>query len=176
VTLGERGPGALPIVFGASAHIGEEEFDSNIPGIVRVNEHRKTWSLNADVRIPITDRLGFQGEFFTGENLGAFLGGIGQGMDRVTLEDISSTGGWCEIWYDWTSRFHSHVGYSIDDPDNDDVSAGGRIYNRFYFVNFVYDITKNFIAGIEISDWDTHYQDLLPGESLRTEFVMKYGF
>ena len=132
-TIGERGKGCLPITVGVSGHIGEEEFDSVVFG---PNNRRRTWSGNIDVRVPITERLGVQGECFIGENLGAFLGGIGQGVDPVTGNTIRAAGGWFEVWYDWTPRLHSHVGYSVDDPnDHDLVLAAEKSYNQFYFGN-----------------------------------------
>ena len=44
---------------------------------------RRTWSLNTDMRVPITHSFGVQGELFIGENLGPFLGGVGQSVDVV---------------------------------------------------------------------------------------------
>jgi len=173
MTLGERGPGCRPITIGASGHIGEQIYDVPASGID--DAARKTWSFNADFRWPITERFGFQGEFFTGQNLGAYLGGILQGINRFTLEGIHSTGGWGEIWYDWSPRCHSHVGYSIDDPWNQDVTVG-RIYNDFIFANLFYDVTPKFLVGVELSYWKTHYQTQSPGESAHIEFAAKYGF
>jgi hypothetical protein len=177
-TVGERGKGCLPITFGMSGHVGEEQFDYavlNQPIIP--NNRRRTWSGNLDLRVPVTERLGFQAECFTGENLGAFLGGIGQGIDPVGLNTIRASGGWCEVWYDWTPTLHSHVGYSVDDPnDHDVITTGGKTYNQFYFGNVSYDVTKNFLIGMEVSSWKTIYVNQLPGDSLRCEFVAKYGF
>jgi hypothetical protein len=173
-TVGERGKGARPTTVGLSGHIGDEQQDYKV---VDRNRQNRTWSGNIDFRMPITERLGFQAECFTGENLGAFLGGIGQGINPVTLAGIRSSGGWCEIWYDWTPTFHSHVGYSIDDPVNADVQfAGAKTYNQFFFGNISYDMTKNFLVGLEVSSWKTIYYDLRPGDSVRCEFVAKYGF
>jgi hypothetical protein len=176
ITLGPRGANCRPVTFGVSGHIGEEQFD--FTGAPAINDvRRRTWSLNADFRAPFSDHMGFQAEAFTGENLGAFLGGIGQGLDATTFNPIRSNGGWLELWYDWTPRFHSHFGYSIDDPNNNDISTTGeRTYNAFYFGNFVYDLTKSFIVGLEVSSWRTLYLNQLPGDSVRTEFMMKYGF
>jgi hypothetical protein len=73
-----------PVSFGVSGHVGEEGFDFALAPAeddVRV----LTWSFNVDVKIPVTDRCGVQGEFFTGENLATFLGGIVQGVDSTTL-------------------------------------------------------------------------------------------
>ncbi len=177
-TLGPRGKGARPIVFGVSGHIGEEQFDV-YQGSTLLNQavKRRTWSVNADVRIPFTERFGFQGEFFTGENLGAFLGGIGQGIDSTTFNAIRSNGGWIELWYDFTPQLHARVGYSIDDPVDGDLTNGtGRIFNQFYYANLSYDFTKNFMTGLEVSSWRTLYLNGTSGDSVRVEFVMKYGF
>ena len=175
-TVGDRCPGGLPITVGVSGHIGEQEFDmSGLTG--DINNHRRTWSGNMDVRIPITARMGVQAEVFTGENLSSFLGGIGQGIDTTTLDTIRSSGGWFEVWYDWTPRLHSHVGYSVDDPNDQDlVTASARKYNQFYFGNITYDWTKSFLVGFEVSSWRTLYVNQLPGEAVRCEFVAKYGF
>jgi hypothetical protein len=173
-TVGQRAPGCQPITVGASAHIGEEEFDSIVIGL---DNRRRTWSGNLDVRVPITDCLGVQGECFVGENLGAFLGGIGQGVDPVTRDTIRSAGGWFEVWYDWTSRFHSHVGYSVDNPNDHDLAlATEKSYNQFYYGNLIYDLTPNCLIGLEVSSWETLYVHEDAGHSVRSEFVLKYGF
>jgi len=173
-TIGERGPGCQPIVVGVSGHIGEQEFDTTAAG----RDHRvRTWSGNIDVRVPLTEHLGVQGECQVGENLGTFLGGTGQGVDPVGLNTIRDAGGWFEIWYDWTPCLHSHVGYSVDQPDANDVHlVGGRTYNQFYFGNLIYNFTPSFLIGLEVSSWKTLYNGQLPGDSVRTEFVAKYGF
>jgi hypothetical protein len=173
-TLGERGQCCNPITVGMSGHIGNEEYDSAIFG---PNNFRRTWSGNIDVRVPFTPYLGVQGECFVGENLGAFLGGIGQGVDPVTGNTIRSAGGWVELWYDWTPRLHSHVGYSIDDPNDNDLHlATEKSYNQFYYGSLIYDLTKNCLIGMEVSSWKTLYVGLDGADSVRSEFVLKYGF
>ena len=174
MTLGPRGKHCRPITFGVSGHIGEQEFLFDSPDPAD-DEISRTWSFNVDVRVPITDRLGVQGEFFTGENLGAYLGGIVQGVNTVTAEPIRATGGWLELWYDWTPLLHSHVGYSIDDPIDRDVT-NGRIYNDFVFANVSYNLTKDFLVGFEYTSWETLYDQKTDGTSDRFALVAKYGF
>ena len=174
-TIGHRGKDCYPIEVGLSGHIGEQEF---IYSVGKVDELRRTWSGNVNVRVPLTERLGVEGECYIGENLGTFLGGVGQGINPYTLNTIRDAGGWVEIWYDWSQRLHSHVGYSVDDPNDHDFAhyTGGKIYNQFYFGNLTYDVTKKFLVGLEVSSWKTLYFGQLPGDSVRTEFVAKYGF
>jgi hypothetical protein len=179
---------------GFSGHIGETAFDflSDGPPPLSLppasDERFRTWSFNVDMRYPLGDRFGVQGEFFTGENLGTFLGGIGQGVCPCLRRPIRATGGWIDLWYDWTDRLHSHVGYGVDDPDNND-SLRGRSYNRFIFANITLDVTDKLLTGFEVTSWKTLYheervgqipdEDLTPsspGDSIVLQWMVKYGF
>lgn len=193
-TLGPRGENCLPAVVGVSGHIGETGFDFlaagppplNLPP--EQNFRALTWSINGDVRIPFTPYFGFQGEVFTGENLSAYLGGIGQGVCACLRGPVASTGGWMELWYDWNPRLHSHVGYSIDNPRDEDMLFG-RSLNNAVFANIVYDITPKLNTGFEVSFWRTEYMEtrgglipdnLLrpdsPGEATIFQWMVMYGF
>ncbi|GAB4140164.1 hypothetical protein [Thermopirellula anaerolimosa] len=176
-TLGDReNPGCRPITLGVSGHIGEQNWDFRPPNPDPVsNLSRKTWSFSVDFDWPITERLGFQCEFFTGENLAAYMGGILQTIDRGTRAPILSNGGWFDVRYDCTPRWHWHGGFSIDDPLNRRMTSG-RCYNHVYYFNTVYDFTKQFNLGFEASFWKTHYIGLAPGETARFELQAKYAF
>jgi hypothetical protein len=177
LTLGYRGRGCKPIVAGLSGHIGNVGFDHYAGGALLADDvRRRTWSLNLDLDVPITDRFGLRGELFTGEALGTYLGGVGQSINPITLEPIRSRGGWGEIYYYWTGRLHSHVAYGVDDPVDGDVVAGGRTYNQFYFANIMYDVTKKFRLGFEVGQLKTLYNGLNPGDCTRMEFMARYGF
>ena len=86
-----------------SGHIGEQGLKSWGTPQYRV----RTWSFNTDVAIPITNRLSFQAEYFTGADLSTFLGGVVQGVDFTHREAIYSSGGWFDVGYDWTDDLHS---------------------------------------------------------------------
>jgi hypothetical protein len=173
LTLGPRGKGDLPMTVGVSSHVGE--YRVTFPGAVDLPA--KTWSLNADVKIPFNKCWGIQGEIFTGENLSTFLGGIGQGYDFTLRQSIYSQGGWVEAYHYWTPSLHSHAGLFIDDPNDANLfAATARTYNQVYFGNIIYDVTKQFSLGLEVSSWRTLYKGETPGEAVRTEFMAKYGF
>lgn len=193
-TLGPRGEHCLPAVVGVSSHIGETGFDFLSAGPPPLslppeqNFRAITWSINGDVRIPFTPYFGFQGEVFTGENLSAFLGGIGQGVCGCLRGPVASTGGWMELWYDWNPRLHSHVGYNIDNPRDEDMLFG-RSLNSAVFANIVYDLTPKLNMGFEVSHWRTEYMEtrgglipdnLLrpdsPGEATIFQWMVMYGF
>jgi len=179
VTLGPRGAGCKPMTLGFSGHIGDQQYDI-VAGAGVADDYRvRTWSFNVDLNCPITDRFGVKGEFFTGSNLGTFLGGIVQGVNLASANHnaIHSTGGWVDVWYDVTPRLHTHFGGGIDDPRNQDLTAAtGRIYNSFIFGNVSFDLTKKMNVGVEVTKWNTHFVNQTPGESVVIEFVGKYAF
>ncbi|MFZ5833287.1 MAG: hypothetical protein ACOY3P_24625 [Planctomycetota bacterium] len=176
ITLGPRGKGCNPITLGLSGHIGEQVFDfTAAPADDDV--YVQTWSCNLDLKAPVTDRFGFQGELFFGENLGAYLGGILQGVNVATREGIYSQGGWFEVYYYWTPKLHTHVGYTVDDPlDSDLTLATARRFNQAYWGNICCDVTPKLLVGIEVSQWKTLFVDRLPGESTRIDFLTRYSF
>jgi hypothetical protein len=168
------------VELGVSGHVGDQVFDFNTQPFLGAGRRRRTWSLDADVRLPLADRLAVQGEFFTGENLGAFQGGILQGIDPLTHNTIRATGGWLDVCCDWTPRWHTHAGYSTDDPFHKDV-VQGRDYNAFAFTNLIFDVTARFLVGLEVTSWQTRWvgqpaTTAAHGDSLNVEFHAKYSF
>jgi len=168
--------GAKPAEIGTSAHIGEVVYDFLTPNPNPTDDvTRRTWSFNVDVNVPITERLSFRSEFFTGENLSAYMGGILQGVDKQTRRTIRSTGGWFDFGYKWTPRLRSYAGYSIDDPFDQDLTSG-RTYNHFYFANLLYDVTDKFMVGVDVSSWKTLWVGRSPGDLVRFDFQVQYNF
>lgn len=173
LTFGPRGKEDHPIVCGVSSHIGEQRFTFANAKDLTAN----TWSLNGDLRLPVNQYWGFLAECYIGENLSAFLGGIGQGYDFTLRKGIYDQGGWMEVYCDASPQWHYHAGYTLDDPDNNDIaSAAGRTYNQAIFGNVMYNVTKQFVIGLEVASWKTLYKAETPGESIRTEFMARYGF
>jgi hypothetical protein len=183
ITLGDRtNKEKPPVVLGISGHGGEQNYDffptvtpTRDPGELGVKV--PTWSVDLDFSLPITSRFGFQCEFFTGENLSNYMGGILQGIDRVTHEGIHATGGWADIYYKWRPNLCSHFGYALDDPNNNDLRAAkSRTYNQMIYTNILYDVSKNLQVGFEVDSWKTLYLDMKPGEAMRFECAVKYFF
>lgn len=174
-TLGPRGPGCHPVEIGVSSHVGDTILF--LAGAPNDGVSRRTWSLNTDIRFPITSRFGVQAELWTGENLATYFGGIGQGINLAApYNTIRSRGGWVDVWYDWSDRWHSHAGYSIDDPVDSDITSG-RVYNSFIFANLSYDVTKKFLVGFEFTSWRTLWKGPdANAPDQHFDFVAKYGF
>jgi hypothetical protein len=174
-TLGERSnPDIKPIVLGVGGHYGIQSFDFRTAP-VDLGVDVPTYSLATDLVVPMTQRFGVQGEFFTGSNLSNYMGGILQGIDRVTHHGIRATGGWVDVYFDWCPNLHSHSGFAIDDPFDQDMTSG-RVRNQMIFNNLIWDASKNLQLGFEVDVWETHYIALAPGEGVRMEFTTKYSF
>ncbi len=141
-----------PIEFGVSGLIGETRVTKNLVG-PRVST---TWAVVADAKFS-TAEWGIQGEFFAGEALGSYGGGIDQSANLANGFAIYSTGGWGEVWHKVLPCVTAHAGYGIDDPRDSDLSAGQRSRNEFYFGNLIWDVTERFQLGFEVSHWKTDY-------------------
>ncbi len=159
---------------GLSGHWGNEEIDTD-----EFDNHENvcSWSANVDVNMPINSWLSAKGELFTGQNLDAYLGGIGQGVDMTTYGTIQSCGGWGAMalgpWDNW--RFN--VGAGVESVDAGDVTSdSARTLNRSIFGNVVYQITKNASVAFEIMHLHTEYKNDGDGEAVRLQSALMYKF
>ncbi len=174
-TIGRRYcPGAKLAVLGIGGHYGIQSFDFRTAPI-DLGVDVPSYSFAADFLVPVTRRFGVQGEFFTGCNLSNYMGGILQGVDRVTHKGIHSTGGWIDIYVDWLPNLHTNSGFSIDDPLNHDMTSG-RACNQMLFNNVIWDANKHLQFGAEVDVWQTRYITLSPGKGVRLEFATRYKF
>lgn len=174
--------GHKPTTIGFSGHWAKEEYDTDANG---TNDKFDSWSLNLDVTQPINEWLTLKGEFFTGENLSAYLGGIGQGVRNIGTaaspmydEEIASTGGWVAASLGPCDKWSFNFGVSIDDPENDDVRGGvdKRLYNRSIFGNAIYSLDKNAQIGFELSQWHTEYANEGDADAIRAQTSFIYNF
>lgn len=163
---------------GFSGHWGEEEYDLNTAGN---NKEFKTWSLNMDFEQPINNKLTIKGEVFTGENLDAYLGGIGQGVitdttKSIYYKEIGSSGGWIAASLGPWNNKRFNFGIASDDADNSDINTGDRALNRSVFGNMYYALNKQTEVAFELSHWRTEYIGPGDGESLRAQLAFIYKF
>jgi hypothetical protein len=134
------------------------------------------WGLGVDFRWKMTERFGVMGEAYTGKALGTYNGGILQNLNVVTLEGIRSSGGWLEGFLYWTPSLHSHIGYGIDDPDDRDVAATGRVRNSTYYSNLLWDLNQTFRVGFEFTWRETDYKALPDNEGAGFHTQFQWSF
>jgi len=161
---------------GISGHVGQEEYDITTGGR---NKEFTSWSLNLDLTQPVNKWLSLKSEVFTGENLDAYLGGIGQGVTTAApnqYEEIGSKGGWIGAGLGPWDKTRFNVGVGMDDVDRGNVNAGGRTLNQSVFGNVFYSLNKNTEWAVELSHWRTEYRGSGDGDSLRAQTALIYRF
>jgi hypothetical protein len=165
--------GPKPTTVGVSGHIGTEEYDLSSNG---AHQDFHTWSGNIDLTQPICQGVTLLGEFFIGEDLDNYFGGIGQGVNTTTLNEIGSKGGWAAVslgpWGPWSFN----VGGGADSVNNADLNTGNRSYNSSIFGNVLYAINKNATVGVELSQWTTRYRGPGDADDTRLQGSLIYKF
>ncbi|MBN2070823.1 MAG: hypothetical protein JW814_05130 [Candidatus Krumholzibacteriota bacterium] len=178
--LGESGKMSL----GFSGHYGIEKYD------VDDLEEVTSWSANADLLLAFNEKVCLKGEFFTGENLGQYLGGIGQSVDEMN-NPLASMGGWGMLSVKMTDRVTVNAGYGFDDPDDaswetpdEDGEWDMMSRNSDIFGNLFYSMTKRVTAILEVGYAKTEYltreneageitDTLTEYDGLRFQFALK---
>ncbi|WP_425397452.1 hypothetical protein [Aeoliella sp.] len=138
------------------------------------------WGVGTDIRWRINDTFGFAGEFYSGQGLGTYNAAILQNVNRTTFESIRSTGGFFEGYVYLTPCVHSHMGYGIDDPQDNDVSTDpvdlGRLRNETYFANLLWDVNKTLRVGFEVTWRETIYASLADNEGAGYHGQFRWSF
>lgn len=170
-----------PATIGVSGHWGSEsQHITNTLGVVTGEEDFDTWSGNVDLRLPLTDWLLLQAEGFVGDNLSAYLGGIGQGFDSVRRDTIAAQGGWVAFSLGPWGKWQYSLGAGLDEVDEDDVTANSkappRTSNVAYFGNGSYSLTANLQVALEVMYMETEYKNAPDGDNLREQFAAIYKF
>ncbi len=159
---------------GVSGHFGQEKWGPED------STSTDSWSLNADLSLKVNSRVSFAGEFFTGENLGTYLGGIYQRVDPLH-DPLPAVGGWGMISLKLHDRVTFNGGYSFDDPDEAKylVPADGEPHtfknlNSEMFGNFFIGITGNVTAIFEAAYMKTEYMTRTDNGSSITDATADY--
>ena len=115
------------------------------------------WGLGIDYFWKITDQIGVAGELFTGQGLGTYNAGVLQGINPNTGRAIEASGGWIEFFAYWSPCLHSHYGFGVDNPNDNQIAPRGRTKNETYFANLIWDMNSTFRIGCELAYRDTDY-------------------
>jgi hypothetical protein len=152
------------VSLGVSGHYGQEKFGTEDSLDV------ESWSFNADANVAITSKIHLSGEYFAGQNLGTYMGGILQSTNPQNSE-IASMGGWGMLSVKPVCSLTLNAGYSFEDPDDadfllpqtispatpDPVLFNFRDKNTMIFGNLMYEITDNVTGMLEIAYLKTEY-------------------
>ncbi len=113
-------------------------------------------SVSVDVSVPLTKKFHFKGEFFSGQNLDAYAGGIGQGVNGAG-EELESTGYWAFLSYKYDADLSFGLGFQEETMDDDNLDAGFRETNSTAFINGWYSLDASTKFGLEIAQHETGY-------------------
>jgi hypothetical protein len=173
--LGERkGVGILarrPFEIAASGVVGQIRTVTPEERVVA-----DVWGLGADLRWEITERFGTKGEYYIGQTLGTYGGGILQNVNPVTFQGIEGTGGWLELFYYLRADLHTHVGYGVDTANRRDLAPGQLSFNDTIFANLIWDVSKTLRFAIEGTYRRTNYVDLFDNDGFTIHTQAQWKF
>jgi hypothetical protein len=134
-----------------------------------------------DLTQPVNKWLSIKSEVFTGENLNAYNGGIGQGVTTSganQYEEIGSKGGWVAAGLGPWDKTRFNIGVGMDDVERGNVNAGvgARTLNRSVFGNVFYSLSKSAEWAFELSHWRTEYRGSGDGDAVRAQTSLIYKF
>ncbi len=136
--------------------------------------------VGADLTVRLAEGVAIAGEVWKGENLDDVRGGVGQGVNAVTGEEIDARGGWGELRFRLTEGYTPSVGISYDDPDRDDLNpaalGGPRDLNRTAYLSNHFDLGGGLQIGLEYIYWKTNYVGLDDGDANRLNLWLIYKF
>ena len=140
---------------------GEDQFESVAVGI--------------DVNLPINEKFYVKGEAWSGRNVDDVRGGIFQGVNTTTGNEIESRGGWAEVGFNVSKTLLLVAGATQDDPRSSDLVAGGRDRNRVVYggAHFNFDPVE---FGIDFMNWHTRFKGIKGGLDHRFQAYIQYNF
>jgi hypothetical protein len=165
--------GPKPTTIGVSGHLGREEYDIDNTG---KNVDFQSESINLDVTQPVFPGLVVLGELFCGRNLNQYFGGIGQGVNTTSRNEINADGGWIAASLGPWSEWSFNIGAGLEEVEREDVANGARTRNSCIFGNVLYALNKSAQVGLELSRWNTCYKGPGDAEDFRAQASFIYKF
>lgn len=180
--LGRIGMHQDAFQLGFSGHIGQEEVDwdfdtdSSVDG-ADIDVH--TWSVNADLKVPLAEGLTFATELFLAENYDGHAGtfeGINLNTAAGTINPIGVAGGWAHLQWIPNKQWKFVNGAGLVDPVNSDVQDGVMTINRYFWSNVWYYFSSYIMTGLEVSYFQTDYKNSPDGDNLRFQHAWMLKF
>jgi hypothetical protein len=184
-TVQARAAFAMPLWTKQNAELGVwghrawERTDSAIG--LSGRRHFNSEAFGLDLNLPLfTDKIWLKGEIWKGKNLDDVRGGILQGINVTTGDEVRSEGGFIELAARPLKWMSLHVGYATDNPENSDLpTAGptvGRNLNEIYYAAWrgYFDPID---VGFDYLNWTTEYNGGFDkGQDNRFQAFISYKF
>ena len=133
-------------------------------------------ALGADFSFMFGGGFDIKGEVWTGRNLSDFRGGVGQGVNTTTGDEVQSMGGWAELGMNLTNTHRMALGFTMDDPEDDDIAAGGRTKNSAFYVHNRWTVGNNVDVGLNVLFWSTEFAGAATGRDTRFNLYVARKF
>ena len=155
---------------GISGLIGREESDL-------LDETFEAEAVAIDVTVPLGKKASLKGEYYTGQNMASYLGGIGQGIDLDHREEIESSGGWAHLALKLNENAGLNVGAGLDDPRLQEGDTTNMLdENLSYFGNIIWKLHSSVSVGVEYLGTETTYADGESYQNHRGQLSFMYSF
>lgn len=151
--------GGASLQLGISGHYGKSKGDMEFTSD----------SLNADFLLVLSPKFKIMAEYFSGKNLGTFLGGIAQSVTPGLGVEVETKGFFVSAVGSISPKLQMAVGYGMDDPDDATLLAIGRAKNTTFFGNLVVSLSGSVKVGLEVSHWETEYIGINGHKNLRLQ-------
>ena len=135
-----------------------------------------TYSFGFDGRFQALPSTKVHGEYFTGQLVGDYMGGIFQTFDPTSGIPVDAQGFWVEVEHNLTDLVQVHVGYGADNVEEEAGLAQrfARNQNTNVYGNLFYGFSPELSIAGEISWWRTKYQQSQDGRPFRFEMSAIY--
>jgi hypothetical protein len=165
-------------VKGQPLALGVSEFHAQTDTVRSIGGHTRfdAQGTNLDYTLPLSQRVSWRGELWSGHNMSDMRGGIGQGFNATLGRLIRARGGWSELSLKVTRRWSVVPGVTVDDPNAADLSKGNRSRNMAYYVGNRLALDKAFLIGLDYLRWKTSYAGSYTAVDNRVDLFFQYGF
>ncbi len=177
--------GEKPMTIGVGGVWGQEESTcADTLGATTVYDLEQS-GIVIDAVVPVGDMVALKGGYFTGKNLSQYLGGIGQGIAEVPVEDsrslepveIEASGWWAQLTVAASENFTINVGAGSDDPEIPEGDTANTLEkNTTYYGNVMWNAAPSTIVGVEYAMFETEYVGGESYENNRIQLSMMYKF
>ncbi len=176
------------ITIGAGGIFGTSSTSTlNIQG----NRDNNIYAEDVNAQVKFTNWLSLKGQGFMGGNLANFMGGpCNTSIPGITdpenpqySKPLQTMGGFAEFTIKPLMKLKFNLGAGIDDTTNrssviassTDLAAMWST-NRSYFANVNYNLTQDFVLGVEYQYLHTNYLDGVIGSDNRIDTFVTYNF
>ena len=163
------------MTLGVYGHFGQEEYDGHGKFVSN--------SLGTDLTLGFSKKAEIKSEVWFGKNLDAYLGGIGQGMNRANTKpreagykEIHAQGGWVCATAGPFGKLKVYGGAGLDDPNDEDLNPADRARNVCVWAGISYNVESATRVGVEGSYFETQYVGLSDVDGTRGQISVVYEF